>query len=1199
MKGEKLNKIKYFLTAFIVLLLLTTTLVNPITAKESSKVYTEGFEKGVTYQPFIPIKKAILVNFDKDTLIDDYAYLASIPASVFSNENTIYANPLLLFQADKTYPDEEKYRFLNDYSGTHYLMEDWMGYSNGQMDKLTTINVKQAELDPSWKAKTTTEIKGNNVFKIASEIAEDEWSYSDEAVIAVIEENYEKPDHTRTIGTIDGQIQGNIGTDSLKIKRPHGPASEYGYFSIEEEYKYVEVDLWYPAIVKKSPILNMIPGFAGAVGITLPSVDPDLQIFCKYENDWLQTAAAAEMAITKGPHESCFSYVYEPGEWRVGVTNMPTEGGDDKYFINEKGLIGLGRYEVYGDFKDAVKNLIYGVDEFNVDVTKYPGVEEIIPDVPPFGCRNADFTLSWNDDKTTLGLTIIGPSGEELESVMEKDVDKQEIHFDMLGECLEGENYRVVVYALNDISRPINYKLEYSWQQNITRKEADLLASACQGAILGSITNNPLLYVTPKNIPECTEETILKLGVKKINIVDLGGYLSKENKDKLSNLVDIKNHYTEYKNIYDDILFKTSSNSIVFSTIDPWSYWYYESNHNELKPNGKYEGAFYFGPASYAAAIHGTPLLLVDNHPELSGAVTWHREFWRKNANGFNLPPVSCMFLTGSKVQKFLREYGFDKEGHESILTVAGQYNIGPTWTRVFAGVASPGAIIGTPVDTTNHIARCLFYPGLIFENPALKGTVELETGSISERVRSDILHPLKGLIARLGLKTPGLSNLKIIKPSQVETFEYPVLHTYGCYNHRFNERASEYWGIKYQTRNGNIPGETISGLEIDMGTREIFEGKPGSFLPDMSTSVIGPFYCEKAGYSNAFSTNYDVTIKNLNQGVISWYMVLHGMSFEGGQLAWWQPVSETLESVGIPSRTANLINKVLGVPLGLNPNEENPWRGYDMLWGSTEEPDSALLNSEIGLLTGWFNPFFDPLGRGILKTGLDVVPTHRAGYYDGLIGPYSITAMIAKFAYTHPATEIDDDLGNLHSMNFHAGSCLIACNYLQIALMRHGSVLQEMDPWPTSYWAGYVGQQVAKDYALGKSAGEAYSEAITEIGIKYLFEEDEKRVWWWDTAENMVLFTDPDLHVWVASDEYDPEARNHWDKKDFQSLRFDSESDISGHMPFGATSYPNQRKPTSFLEENILFILVVCLILILVVYLALFSRKKQKNKKK
>jgi len=1061
-------------------------------------------------------------------------------------------------------------------------MEDWMSYSNGRLDKMTLINVPMNRLDSAWKAKEYDIIESDSPYDIAARLALNEWSYSDDAVIAVISEEFEEPKDTEVTGEILGKISGDVGKDTLTVNRPYGPAPEYERFEVGDEYIYVRADLYYPSVVINSKLFSLVPGFGGGL-ITLPSVDPDLQLYCKYEGDWLQTAAESNMAITNGPQETCFSYVYNPGDWRIGVTNMPTESFAGEEDFKKDGLFGKLTY--YGNKLEAISKAFFGrpVTKFYCDVTMYPGMEEIVPDLPPFGCRDATFKLTWNNDNIQLGLTIIGPSGEELESVLDKDSDYQEIHFNMLGECLEGENYKIVVYALTDVATPVDFKVEYSWQQNISKIEGDMIASACEGAVLAY----------------------------------LGGCLDEDVINELDYNAKIENHYTEYKDVYDSITKITGSNDVIFSTIDPWSYWYYDESVAGLKPAGEYENAFYFAPATYAAAHHGAPLLLVDNHPELSGAVTWHSEFWRKHASGYKLPAIAPMFLTGSKVYDFLREYGFDKEGPESILTIAGQYEIGPSWSRVFAGVGNPGNIIGTPVDTSYWISRSIFYPALIFQNPALKGEVELINGSISTRLQRsftlDDFAPLRGgIFSRLFPgNTEGLSNLKITRESGPEKYQYPVLHTYGCFGHRFNERGADYWGTPYQTRTGIIPGESLSGEEIDEGTRVKNEGLYGAFLPDLSETEITPFYAAKAGYSNAFSTNFEITMENLNSGVISWYMVLHGWSGDGGSLSWFSPsaLADNFETAGLPSSVGKLINKALGVPLGMNPiTEENPWRGYEILWGSTEEPDSACLNAEIGLLRGIIGLGLKD-NPGIFKIGLDLVPSSlafpgnipilrwfniRDNSYDGLVGPYGLTALLFKFIGGHSGADVDDALENLYSMNFHADSCLIACNYLHITLMRHGSVAQEIDPWPTSYWGGYVFQQIPRDFALGETIGESYAKGRCEIGIKYLFEEDEKREWWWDSAENVVLFADPDLRIWVPSTEWDEEARNHWELEDVQPLRYDAELDVDGHMPFGATSYPHEKEPLPFWLEY-LAVIIGIIVIVIVLAAVVFYRKKKK----
>lgn len=1191
-KNARLNIVVTILTASIMLI---GAVLPSVLAGDDGNQY-KGFSKGIPWQPFNPLKIATFVEFDKESYNDDYAYLASIPSAVFSNGDTMFSSPLLFFQPEDSYPDEDKYLFLNDYDSIHYLMEDWMGYCGGKLDKLTTINVPKSDLEPEWKARDYTFIESDDPFDTASKIALNGWSYSDNAVIAVIEEDYEKPTDNKTTGSISGEISGEVSTERFKVKRSYGPAPEYERFTVEEEYKYVRADLWYPAVTINSKIMEMIPGFPPI--ITIPSVDPDLQLYCSYDGDWLQTCASSEMTITNGPHEKCFSYVYKPGLWRVGVTNMPTEGGDEESFKHYL-LPGKddGKFLIYGDTLGALFNILgRPITEYDCKITKYPGVELEISDDPPFGCRDVTFELTWDNHDINLGLTIIGPNGEELESVMEEDSDHQEIHLEQLGECPPGKQYSVVVYALSDIGTSMDFTVEYSWGQNISRKEGDCLASACEGAILSSILNAPLLYTNPSDIPECTINTLYKLGVEEISIVNLGGYLSDDATRQLSDAFDVVEHFTEYKTVYDSIMDKTGSNDVVFSTIDPWSYWYYTVKARELKPAGEFEEAFYFAPAAYAAAHHGSPLLLVDNHPELSSGVLWHNEFWKKNGNGYTHVPVAPMVLTGRQVYEFLGEYGFDKEGNESMLTVAGQYDIAPSWTRTFAGVANSGTIIGTPVDASSMISRNIFYPALIFENPALQGKVELENGSKSTRAQFSIRTPFQGLIERLFHKPFG-SNLKIIKPSKTERYTYPVLHTYGCYAHRFNERGGDYWGTKYQARDGTIPGVTLSLNEIDQGTRVMHEGIYGCFCPDMAETEIAPFYASKAGYQNAFSTNFDVTIDNLNQGVISWYMVLHGDSQNGGQLSWYSPTSiEDLTG-------SKLVQFLLGVPLGLLPTTEtNPWRGYDQLWGSTEEPDTATLNAEIGLVLGWLglaNPD-GPLDGGILKIGLDLVPaniplmqSNRNDYFDGFVGPYSITAMITKFHYAHPGKEYDDKLENLHSMNFHADSCLIACKFLHIAFMRHGSVAQEIDPWPTSYWGGVVFQEIPRDFALGKTIGESYADGRAKIGIKYLFEDNEEIEWWWDSAENVVLFSDPDLRIWVPSTEWDTKARNHWESKDIAPLRYDKEMSVDGHMPYGAAGYPHEKESTSWLQYIIWIVVVILLIVVLVVAI---SKKKKKK---
>jgi hypothetical protein len=83
-----------------------------------------------------------MINFDKDGILDDYAYLAAVPTSVFSSGGKLYSNPLLFYQ--DAYPvKEDKERTLDARQGLDYFMEDWMSYCNNQLDQMTLVNVPE------------------------------------------------------------------------------------------------------------------------------------------------------------------------------------------------------------------------------------------------------------------------------------------------------------------------------------------------------------------------------------------------------------------------------------------------------------------------------------------------------------------------------------------------------------------------------------------------------------------------------------------------------------------------------------------------------------------------------------------------------------------------------------------------------------------------------------------------------------------------------------------------------------------------------------------------------------------------------------------------------------------------------------------------------------------------------------------------
>ncbi len=1203
------------LNVIIVIIVIFTMIggaVLPTVIADTSKIYVDGFERGISWKPYIPLKRTTFVQLDEESYTDDYAYLAAVPTAVFydKNKDQIFSNPLLFYQ-DEYFVEKEKERTLNAYQGIDYFMEDWMDYCKGSLDQMTLINVPKSKLNSNWHAKNYTTIDCTDPYNIASQIALHDWSYAKDAVIAVIEgKPDEKPDN-RTEGTRGGTLNyKKMLTEHFEVPQTNEKYPIYNEFYVPEGYKFLKVRSWYPCFY-----INVgIAGLEGIVNMSIPTGDRDIQVYCEHNGQWMMAAITSGWNAPGGMDiDKTSAYVYNSGKWSVAVTDVPTKSmGLESLIPSEDDTIESGlepqkhrkllsfRFGRYGRILDIIKNMRQVT--YQVDIEMYPGVNIDIPEIPPFGCRNAQFELTWDDPSFKLGFSLIGPSGEEVLSTREPGVSSKctfpnkkgiavptgtenEMQVERLGECLPGEKYSICVFAMNDIKSSTDFTIKYSWEQNITRKEGDCLASATEGAVLSSILNAPLLYTRSSEVPSYTIDALHKLGVENIYIMNPGDYLSSNAKEQLKNIATIEQHFTKYDEIYRYIRELTDSNDIIFSTIDPFSYWYI----GDLEVAGEMPGSLSIGPAAYLAAHHGSPVLLIDNHPELSSAVVWHNELWRRNPNGITkLPTVSEMYLTGTRVYDFLKDHEFDKEGQETIITVGGQFDIGLPWDRVFVGKGKPGRFIGSPTDISVWISKTVFYPQIVFENPSLKTPNDNKMISGSSSKRRPIL-------------SRGKFGLIITKPSREETFKYPVLDTLICYDHKFNSRASKYYGFTYACADGDIPGETPSNEPIDDGVMVAVNGEKGAFFPDLSGSEVQPFYLRKAGYDPVFSTNFEANMHNLNQGVLLWLINTHGLYADGGMLMFWD-VEGKNPNEGLPA-----------IPLAGYNKETNPWRGYEWLMGSTEEPDT--MTSEIhGILPALMgNP--NPRGLRIFTTALDWAASNRPirdligkiaslpilrffapewlkdteDYHDGVI----ITVFMGRFGTSwYNGTQIDDALGNLHSTGISSVACLPAGKYLHLTMMRHGSVFQIMDPWATSWYSDVWQNGVPRGIALGQTIGEIYSEGISKVGILYISEP--KPQWWWDQAENVCLYGDPDLRVWVPSTEYS--SNNHWSSADVESLQYNEKVGfyVDGHNPFGAEGHPNAREPSSFMGQITWMVIIVAILSVAIIGGIVLIKKKR-----
>ncbi|RLF73165.1 MAG: hypothetical protein DRN55_04360 [Thermoplasmata archaeon] len=1069
------------MTLIAALIILPPLLSTSASSRESDRLSSPGFE-GVSTLRVVPVSSATLVNYDPEGALDDYYYIAAVPYTTFYSreDNKIVSSPVLFYTPPReTTSDEEK--TLNSYPAVKYLMEDVLTVNGGSLKRINLLgfSTPPAQIGGEWKAEEVNTIEGEGPWEVSAALAKDGWKYSRVAVIAVIDPSPPQPDRE-----ISGELEGVTpsaspekgSVEGSKMPSPVDP-NEHP-FTVGEGYKYIDaVMTWSQTQLGE---------------LLARGKDPDLQL---YDMQLGEVAASEEWNVLTGASEHVASYVYHSGEWKFAVTYMPTES-----YEYQKAL---------ADYFERNPRILERVNpeqpwsaevNYRIDYTLYPGVEIDIPDEVPFYSRDATFEVSWDDPSARLGIILLDENGAEVTTAMDSTQSRRQV---LEVKSLGMGRYRVAVVNLEGSST--KFKLSYSFRQVKDPREGDSFASATNGAVLASLLNAPLLYVPYGRLPGEVKDALNLLGVEKVYVVDLGGHAGEglfKGIDRARGLLqkEIKvKRITSYVDIYREIISRAGTDGkptgdVVFTTVDPWSYWYVAARREN--PKGEFPGAYFVGPATLAAAHHGSPVFITDVHRRLSQAQAWHNNFWLK-AYPSRLPPsVGCMVLEGKAIYSFLMQMGAEIGGikgvKESIITVADQFDIGTSWDRALVGAAQAGRIMGSPVDAAAWISRSIFYPQIIFANPAVNPALDEHDGMRWQGSSS----------TRVG------GVLRIVEEEREVQTRYAVQETWVSYQYKFNERGSEYWGCKYTTRTGIVPGETPSDDPID----------PNGVWPDIDTSEMVPYYLEKIGYDHVQTTTFERTVENLNRGVIMWLEVMHGGHTESGVVGWWNP-------------DAN--------------EERDPWRGYEengipvsgdlqRLRGATDDPDVATMNKHIGLDV---QPGFGPV------TDAGIIPETHDGVVIALLQQ-------RQTEYSNRGLQIDEALDNIHSMGFSAGSCLIANTYLHLSLVRHGSVFQVIDPWLTSWYSSFAMETFVKDIYYNYTVGEAYERGIAHVGIEYLLD-----AWWWDIFENLVFYGDPDLKVFSPMHAWgQPEA-----------LR--SPVNIGGHTPFGAESHPNRVRGSLLLD--------------------------------
>ena len=123
-------------------------------------------------------------------------------------------------------------------------MEDWTSYC-GQLDQITLINVDETKVK-DWRAKEYITIEEDNPCRIAKELALQDWSYSEDAVVAVIKDEFAVIDN-EVSNLIEGSIPiANTYKKTLtKIKQTNSLSPVSKQFEVGDEYQLIKAEAWW------------------------------------------------------------------------------------------------------------------------------------------------------------------------------------------------------------------------------------------------------------------------------------------------------------------------------------------------------------------------------------------------------------------------------------------------------------------------------------------------------------------------------------------------------------------------------------------------------------------------------------------------------------------------------------------------------------------------------------------------------------------------------------------------------------------------------------------------------------------------------------------------------------------------------------------------------------------------------------------
>jgi len=627
-------------------------------------------------QPEIhPIAQTFIVENDPESNMDEYAYIAAVPAANFYEDGNRYVSPII-YQGDET--PTNWFGTVDD--TTQYLIDDWDEY-----------------LDRHGMVATQHQLS-NDPIEAASDIATQNWVSSDKAVVVIDGSGYE--DTVRKLINRNGRLNAetkvtSVPPDSEKFIDLGGGLKSYPMF-IGPQWGAIAVH-------------GLGNSFSGEIGITTPRYEALMEDWWPFPND------------ANGPDLDVYYPISLPGIWMPYTSSV---SGMDEMKITQ---IAGKRYRIPITTTDCSLKVTVTTDDptylriYLID----PQGNVRRPQVPHWNGGPINPLHVWN------GGHWEGVGFDDWRSWVptlstEHDV---EVHYPMRG------LWRAIVVPATIDAADTTYSFHITAEvRRHSAERNDAAMSAANGAVIASSEHIPLLYVKDDSVPSETEDALTTLGVSEIIFVEIDG-IGSQVKDELGGytLTDLTTmqqviDYIDTKDLNEDNLititslgtgdgyFAPASMIAAYHTSPVLNIGEAPDAYNTIDKIAawrEYAGDFYHGCRS----VGHLPLMSVPfDFKEFIDAIK-NKEF---PAPGFDLKK-RWFTDVNTGIMELINGYGLDKDGQEAYLFVSPRdTDIRDVVSRSMTGNLSyAGHIpVETPAFSSDVICRDILYPAIIYANP-------------------------------------------------------------------------------------------------------------------------------------------------------------------------------------------------------------------------------------------------------------------------------------------------------------------------------------------------------------------------------------------------------------------------------------------------------------------------------------------------